>query len=172
MRMEELQTGFFGYRKESVYQLIASMEENFSSKLMEKDAQHTKAMQDAQIKIAELETELRTVRAEPLSSRKDQDMISDTLLDAQAYAQKLRAESISQEQQLRGQLQEEAQRQRAQLEDYARQLGQLHSAILTLLREMEERTQTMEEQVAAAVEQAPEPELNLSLFLKKTGTEE
>ena len=41
-----------------------------------------------------------------------------------------------------------------------------------LLREMEERTQTMEEQVAAAVEQAPEPELNLSLFLKKTGTEE
>ena len=27
MRMEELQTGFFGYRKESVYQLIASMEE-------------------------------------------------------------------------------------------------------------------------------------------------
>ena len=34
MRMEELQTGFFGYRKESVYQLIASMEENFSSKLM------------------------------------------------------------------------------------------------------------------------------------------
>lgn len=102
MRMEELQTGFFGYRKESVYQLIASMEENFSSKLMEKDAQHTKAMQDAQIKIAELETELRTVRAEHLSSRKDQDMISDTLLDAQAYAQKLRAESISQEQQLRG----------------------------------------------------------------------
>ena len=112
------------------------------------------------------------MRAEHLSSRKDQDMISDTLLDAQAYAQKLRAESISQEQQLRGQLQEEAQRQRAQLEDYARQLGQLHSAILTLLREMEERTQTMEEQVAAAVEQAPEPELNLSLFLKKTGTEE
>ena len=85
MRMEELQTGFFGYRKESVYQLIASMEENFSSKLMEKDAQHTKAMQDAQIKIAELETELRTVRAEHLSSRKDQDMISDTLLDAQAH---------------------------------------------------------------------------------------
>lgn len=47
MRMEELQTGFFGYRKESVYQLIASMEESFSSKLMEKDAQHTKTMQDA-----------------------------------------------------------------------------------------------------------------------------
>ena len=36
MRMEELQTGFWGYQKEGVYKLIASMEESFSTKLMEK----------------------------------------------------------------------------------------------------------------------------------------
>ena len=33
MKMEELQTGFWGYRKDSVYKLVASMEENFSSML-------------------------------------------------------------------------------------------------------------------------------------------
>ena len=97
MRMEELRAGLFGYRKDSVYQLIASMEEDFSSKLMEKDTQHNRAMQDAQAKIADLETELRTLREEHLSGRKNQDMIAETLVDAQLYAQKLREESAARE---------------------------------------------------------------------------
>ena len=172
MRMEELQVGFWGYRKDSVYQLIASMEENFSSRLMEKDAQHNAAMQDAQARIAELEAELRAAREENLSNRESQDMIVDALLDAQSYARKLRAESVAQEQELRVRLQEEARRQEARLSDYDRQLKQLRGAIHTLLQELDERAREAEEQVASTAAKAPEPELNLTLFLKKTGTGE
>ena len=32
MRMEELQTGLWGYQKEGVYKLVASMEESYSVK--------------------------------------------------------------------------------------------------------------------------------------------
>ena len=172
MRMEELRAGLFGYRKDSVYQLIASMEEDFSSKLMEKDTQHNRAMQDAQAKIADLEAELRTLREESLSSRRSQDMIAETLVDAQLYAQKLREESAAREQELRDRLQEEARRQSARLSDYARQLTQLRGTIQTLLQELDARAQEAEEQIASAAESAPDPELNLTLFLKKTGTEE
>lgn len=172
MRMEELQTGFFGYRKESVYRLIASMEESFSEKLMEKDTQSAQALQEAKLRIAELEAELRAVREEHQSNRKSQEMISDALLDAQAYAQKLRSESLAQEQQLRGQLQEEAQRQKDQLAEHARQIGQLRGAILVLLQELDSRSQEMEEQITEVLDEAPEPGRNLSLILKKAGTGE
>ena len=99
-------------------------------------------------------------------------MIAETLVDAQLYAQKLREESAAREQELRDRLQEEARRQSARLSDYARQLTQLRGTIQTLLQELDARVQEAEEQIASAAESAPDPELNLTLFLKKTGTEE
>lgn len=172
MRMEELQTGFWGYQKDGVYKLVASIEESFSAKLMEKDAQHARALQDAQTRIAQLETELRTLREKHQESLKNQGLISNALLDAQAYAQKLRSESEERELRLRCQLEEEAQRQKAQLEEYSRQIGHLRGTILTLLRELDDRSQEVTEQINAISENVPEPNLNLSLFLKKTGTVE
>ena len=62
MRLEELQTGLFGYRKYSVYRLIVSMEEKFSAELLEKDAQNARAMEEAQAKISALEEELKTLQ--------------------------------------------------------------------------------------------------------------
>ena len=39
MRLEELKKGFWGYRKDAVFQYITEQEESFSQKLMEKEAQ-------------------------------------------------------------------------------------------------------------------------------------
>lgn len=172
MKMEELQTGFWGYRKDSVYKLVASMEENFSSMLMEKDAQHAAALQEAQARIAELEAELRTAQEEQKAHRKNQDLISNAFLEAQAHVQTLRAESEAQERSLRGQLQEEAQRQKDQLEQYKQEVGRLRGTILDLLRELDDRTQKVEEEVNAVSERLPEPNLNLTLFAKKERTGE
>ena len=172
MKMEELQTGFWGYRKDSVYKLVASMEENFSSMLMEKDAQHAAALQEAQARIADLEAELRTAQEEQKAHRKNQDLISNAFLEAQAHVQTLRAESEAQERSLRGQLQEEAQRQKDQLEQYKQEVGRLRGTILELLRDLDDRTQKVEEEVNAVSERLPEPNLNLTLFAKKERTGE
>ena len=51
-------------------------------------------------------------------------------------------------------------------------IKQLRGAIHTLLQELDERAREAEEQVASTAEKAPEPELNLTLFMKKTGTGE
>lgn len=172
MRIEDLKTGFFGYRKDSVYRLIASMEENFSAALVEKDAQYAKALQEAQMKIGQLEDELRTLREEHTASRKDQDMISSALLAAQAYARKLRDESDAQERLLRGRIQDEADRLRGQMEEYAGQIGRLRGVIRTLLQELDERCSEVEEQVGDVAARAPETEVNLSLFTKKNEKED
>ena len=172
MRIEDLKTGFFGYRKDSVYRLIASMEENFSAALVEKDAQYAKALQEAQMRIGQLEDELRTLREEHMASRKDQDMISSALLAAQAYARKLRDESDAQERLLRGRIQDEADRLRGQMEEYAGQIGRLRGVIRTLLQELDERCSEVEEQVGDVAARAPETEVNLSLFTKKNEKED
>lgn len=39
MHLDQLKKGLWGYRKDSVFQYIASQEEVFSQKLLEKDAQ-------------------------------------------------------------------------------------------------------------------------------------
>lgn len=172
MRMEELQTGLWGYQKEGVYKLVASMEESYSVKLKEKEDQHSAALQAAQAKIAELEAELRAAKEEYKASRKDQDLISAAFLEAQTYTQKLKAEAEAQESLLRRQLQEEAQRQKNQLVEYAQKVGQLRGVILSLLHEFDDQTSEMEEQVNTTLENVPDPDLNLTLFLKKTGIEE
>lgn len=44
MKAEELKTGLWGFKKFSVYQYITSLEESFSSKLLEKDEENRAAL--------------------------------------------------------------------------------------------------------------------------------
>lgn len=53
MRLEELKRGFWGYKRDSVYQYIAQIEEEFSTKLLEKDEQLKKAVEDARQEAAQ-----------------------------------------------------------------------------------------------------------------------
>ena len=55
MRLESLKKGFWGYKRDAVFQYITEQEELFSQKMAEKDAQLDRAGQQAQTRIQELE---------------------------------------------------------------------------------------------------------------------
>ena len=57
MKAEELKTGLWGFKKFSVYQYITSLEESFSSKLLEKDEENRAALVREQQRAQELEAE-------------------------------------------------------------------------------------------------------------------
>lgn len=171
MEIEELKTGLFGYQKASVYMLVSSMEEEFSAKLLEKDTQHAKLLKEAQAKIAALEEELQTLRTEQQSQSHQQSLISQTLLDAQAYAQKLRKDTQEQEQFLRCQIQEKVDQQKSRLNEYTQQLNQLRSSFRALLQAMDNQTSQLEQQAQKLSVAISPTESNLSLFPGKMETE-
>ena len=55
MNLDNLQKGFFGYKKSSVYEYISSMEEEFSERLLEKDEDTKKKEEEYKEKIRQLE---------------------------------------------------------------------------------------------------------------------
>ena len=57
MQLDELKKGFWGYQKEGVFQYITAREEEFSRRLLEKEAQADQALQRAQTRVQELEQE-------------------------------------------------------------------------------------------------------------------
>ena len=109
MQLDELKKGFWGYQKEGVFQYITAREEEFSRRLLEKEAQADQALQRAQTRVQELEQEavdawsrvraleqeLQSLREERDALRKQQAMVADALLDARAYAGRLREESLA-----------------------------------------------------------------------------
>ena len=50
MQISELKKGFWGYRKEDVYQYISTLNEEFSKKLLEKDEKTEGLLQSLQAK--------------------------------------------------------------------------------------------------------------------------
>ena len=51
MQLDELKKGFWGYQKEGVFQYITAREEEFSRRLLEKEAQADQALQMSLIHI-------------------------------------------------------------------------------------------------------------------------
>ena len=51
MKFDQMKKGFFGYQKASVYEYIAMVEEEFSSKLMEKEEQYQQNEEQYQKKL-------------------------------------------------------------------------------------------------------------------------
>ena len=47
MRLEEIKKGFWGYKKDDVFQYITELEDNLSEKLREKDARAEQADKQA-----------------------------------------------------------------------------------------------------------------------------
>lgn len=169
MTLSELKSGFFGYRKTSVYQYITSLEEQFSSKLMEQEAQARKDAEQYQQRIQQLEEELAAIREQYETQRSQQLVVADTLLDAQRWAGQLRQEAEEQRQQASQQLEEEVGRQNRELERYRAQVQALREAFRSTLQELDGQAAKLEEQVDETLAAAPDH--NLSLFQRRTGPE-
>ncbi len=79
MRMNDLKTGIWGYKKESVYNYIVSLEEEAARKMAQRDLEAEEVKQEYEKRVAELEKELETVRAkQAVESKKQTDKVEES----------------------------------------------------------------------------------------------
>lgn len=162
MRLESLKKGFWGYKRDAVFQYITEQEELFSQKMAEKDAQLDRAGQQSQARIQELEQENRGLREELTRLRAQQDQISQAILDARSSAEALRAESRAKEEEARETVRQALERDLAELAGYREQITALRQAIQTALERMGQQAGEMEQQAEELFEATPQR--NLTLF--------
>ncbi len=162
MKTEALKTGLWGYKKFSVYQYITALEEEFSAKLLEKDQENHTALEQAQLRIRQLEQELAELHRQHDALRDEHLLISNTLLDAQRYAETLRAQTQEQEQAACKHLEEAVETRKRELEQYDGRLSQLRQLFRTMLQEMDASALEMEPHLEKLREAAPDG--NMSLF--------
>lgn len=166
MRMDELQRGFWGYKKDSVYRYIVSMEEKASKQLAEKDAKL--AQMEAEMKqqlaeledkgkkqVAELEATLAALREENAALRENQTVVFHTMMEAQKYADQLRADSAMQSQEAQKRLSDAVSRQTRQLEEYLAQVQQIRAVIQDRMRGFDGDMRGVEQILTSLIGQAP-----------------
>lgn len=162
MRLEELKRGLWGYKKDAVFQYISQLEDTFSQKMTEKDAQVERIVQQEQARIWDLEQENRALKEDLARMRDRQDQISQAILDARSSAEALRAESLAQEEAARENIRKTLERELAELSVYREKVATLRKAIKTAMAGLEQETEEMERQVEELCEAAPAG--NLTLF--------
>ena len=162
MRLEELKKGLWGYRRDAVFQYISQQEEQFTQKMAEKDAQLEQTSRQDRTRIQDLEQENRTPKEELTRLRAQQDQISQAILDARASAETLKAESRAQEEKARETVRQALEQDLAVLEGYRQQVADLHRAIQTAMKGLEQQAEEMEQQADDLLESAPTG--NLTLF--------
>lgn len=165
MKTEELKTGFWGFKKYSVYQYITGLEEQFSAKLLEKDAEDRALLERERERVRELESELASLRRRQEEHSAEQQLISGALVEAQRHAEALRSQSEAKEQQARRELMDEAEQRRRELERYDLRLQQLREQLRSMLREMDQSAEKLREDLGLTLQQLPEQ--NLSLFHRR-----
>lgn len=122
MQLSDLKEGLFGYRKDSVYQYIAALNESFSQKLQETEQKADEEIARWKKANVELEEELAKFKQESEAYKKIQFSISDSIIDAQNYAEQLKQEAQQKERQRRGELEEQFAQRQQQLEQQAAQV--------------------------------------------------
>ena len=106
--------------------------------------------------------ENRALREELTRLRAQQDQISQAILDARASAETLKAESRAQEEKARETVRQALEQDLAVLEGYRQQVADLHRAIQTAMKGLEQQAEEMEQQADDLLESAPTG--NLTLF--------
>ena len=162
MKLEEMKQGLWGYKKDHVFLYIATQEEAFSQKLLEKDAQMERMDQQAQTRIRELEEENSRLREEVSRIRGQYDQISTAILDARASAEALKAETQVQEEAARQTLRQALEQDLSLLDGYRANIKKLRESICATLEELNAQTHQLEQQAASLSEAAPTG--NLALF--------
>ena len=168
MTLGELKSGFFGYKKTSVYQYITSMEEKFSAMLAAKEEEAGKAAERYQQRIDALEAELRQIKEQYEAQRSEQLVIANTLMEAQRYAEKVKRETEQKRQEAQQRLEEAAAEKNRELEGYSKQIQDLRAQFLAALREMDDTAGQLEKRAEQLRESGCGQ--NLSLFCRRTGT--
>ena len=131
-------------------------------KMAERDAQLERMSRQDRSRIQELEQENRALKEELTRLRAQQDQISQAILDARSSAEILKAESRAQEEKARETVRQALEQDLAVLESYRQQVADLHRAIRTAMKGLEQQAEEMEQQAEELLEAAPQE--NLTLF--------
>ena len=162
MRLEELKKGFWGYKKEGVFQYITDLEQTCSQKLQEREERAAQSERQAQARIQALEQEHSALKEELSKLRGQQDQISAAILDARASAETMRAETQAREEAARAAVQRALEEDLAELKRYREKVSALRESIRWTLEGLDGQMEEAEQQAQALDETSPER--NLTLF--------
>ena len=159
MRLEELKKGFWGYKKECVFQYITDLDESCNQKLRERDDRAAQVEQRAQARIQALEQENSALRD---GLRNQRDEISAAILEARASAETMKAETRAREEAARDAIRRNLEEDLLELERYREKISDLRIVVRRTLEELDGQAEELERQVQVLSEALPEG--NLALF--------
>ena len=87
MISDNLKKSFYGYSKESVYEYIAELNEEFSERVLKNDAEHN-------ARIRSLEETINQLKNENLELKRRESAITSALIEAQQYAKALKIQAL------------------------------------------------------------------------------
>ena len=137
----EFKNSFWGYNKADVCTYIASMNEEFSRKIVEKDAEHAE-------EVNALKQRIEALEAENLELERNHRQISNTLLDANAFATELREKAVAEDARMREENAARNLAQTARIEQFGRKIDEIRDAIHSFLKtidgELEKESETID----------------------------
>lgn len=153
MRLEELKKELWGYAPEEVRRYTAQLEAEAKA---ERDRAVRQAEEELSQRVAVLEEALRAAQEENQALRAQQESVSDALIQAQRYAQEIRAEAEEYRQAAQERVQASVERQLQELEDYAAAADALKEKVHGLLRETLGKTEDIRRELNILHDKGPE----------------
>ena len=155
MNITELRKSLFGYSKESVYQYISYLNQEFSQKLVEKDRESNYLIKELQERNAALEKEMESIRAENDIYKKMQSSISESIISAKNYEKEIKAAAVLENKKIRETINEEKQKQEMQLKNYIETIDAYRVSLVHILKEFETSLKNISEEGHSILKESP-----------------
>lgn len=137
MNITELKKSLFGYSKESVYQYISYLNQEFSQKLLEKDSVSDNLVKELQERNSALEKEIESLRAENDTYKRMQSCISESIISAKNYENEIKDAAVLEGNRIRKTIEEETQRKEQLLKGYIETVEKYRASLVDILKEFE-----------------------------------
>ena len=155
MNITELRKSLFGYSKESVYQYISYLNQEFSQKLVEKDRESNYLIKELQERNAALEKEMESIRAENDIYKKMQSSISESIISAKNYEKEIKDAAVLENKKIRETINEEKQKQEMQLKNYIETIDAYRVSLVHILKEFETSLKNISEEGHSILKESP-----------------
>lgn len=169
MKVTDLKQGFWGYKKESVYQYIAFLNEEFSQKILERNEKGESLVQELQEKNKAQEQEIASLKQQLEEYAKLRFAVSDSIIDAQNYATQLKAETEEKEQVMRTKINDEMAQKRRQMELFGQELQNFRTHLKSVLESMDDTLQNAQEQAEQYAKQGTERDFDSAATVRNSG---
>ena len=164
MNITELRKSLFGYSKESVYQYISYLNQEFSQKLVEKDRESNYLIKELQERNAALEKEMESIRAENDIYKKMQSSISESIISAKNYEKEIKDAAVLENKKIRETINEEKQKQEMQLKNYIETIDAYRVSLVHILKEFETSLKNISEEGHSILKESPIYSENKEIF--------